>query len=264
MGIENLLLDNNDEMCGTKPSGGSIKFSPLVGIPKELESPILDTLNGLFGLTEEVFQVRPSMKILKAKIHQINIDEVLKTERKYGHVFNISLKDKEVFYLDEEKEIHRIKAKLIVVAAGAGLSKLLPRFENKLYGRKGVSFLFPGQIDHAFVSLWAPHKQVTVHNFLYNGKTVIWGCDGIKLKETSWKKHTTQISLERIKKVANIKDEPIAIRHGMRIYHKDDDKPCFWKSIADGVWIATGAGKFGGICAGWIAQRLKDDFRGLV
>lgn len=264
MGVEVLLLDNNDDMCGTRPSGGSIKFSPLVGIPKDLERAVTRRLDELFGLTEETFQIRPSMKLLKAQVYQINMDNVLQTPRTYGHVFNLELKDKEVFYVDGEKSFRRVKTKLIVVAAGAGISKLLPRFEGKLYGRKGVSFLFPGQIDQAFVSLWAPHKQVTVHNFQYKGETVIWGCDGIKLKESSWKEHTTSTSLKRIKQTAGIVEEPLEIRHGIRIYHKDDEKPCFWKPVAEGIWVAAGAGKFGGICAGWIAHRLKKDFRRLV
>jgi hypothetical protein len=253
-----MLIDGQHPMSGTKASGGSVKPSHLTGLDKDDEHISLDMLNTLWGLEKETFVIRPSGGLLKADVYQINMDTVYGTEQVLGEVTKIGYKDGApcaVVELDGDKKL--VRCNLLVIAAGMGTTKLIPKMDGELYAKQGVSFKFDGKLKQAFVQAWAPYKQITVHSIISHGKTMIWGSDGSALKPDNWTSDRTVECRTRIMKAANLKD-PAETVLGLRPFHTSNSKPCYLAEVSDDIWVVTGAGKFGGIAAGWASSKLLE------
>lgn len=261
-GREVIILDDGKPLSGTSACGGCIKISPLMGLNKDDEKPILDLMESLFGIHKERFQIRPSMGLLKADVWQIEMDRVYKTYKTLGEVFKLKTSPKYyVYYRDSSKEVTRLECEILVIASGMGCSNILPSIisNKELTAKKGVTFRFKGKIEKPFVKAWAPYKQVTVHNIVLNGENKIWSGDGSALKPENWGSERTSEALVRIKKAMDIEDEPVDIIYGLRPFHSSHMKPCYLKKIDRHFWVATGAGKFGCISAGWAAKEIMKD-----
>ena len=255
---EVMLIDGQHPLSGTKASGGSVKPSHLTGLDKDSEKLSLDMLDSLWGLEKETFVVRPSGGFLKADVYQIDMDKVFGVEQVLGEVTKIGRKGGVpcvVAELDGRMEV--VRCNLLIVAAGMGCSKLIPKMGLDLYAKQGVSFIFPGKLEQAFVQAWAPYKQITVHNFSHNGEMTIWGSDGSALKPDNWSSERTLECRNRIMKAAKLK-QPLETVLGLRPFHKSNSKPCYMEELSEGMWVVTGAGKFGGIAAGWASHKLLE------
>lgn len=263
-GREVLTLDDGRPESGTSASGGLIKPSKLNGLTPVEEAEVRGVLDPLFGLTREVFTIRPSFDLVKTEIWRINMDRVRTapstkfkvTEIKRGEAGEDSIVLGEGA---EGPEEHRCG--ILILAAGYWCMELLPEIfpPGSLTAKKGVSFRFKGKIDRPFVKMWAPYKQVTVHNTDYMDEKVIWAGDGTGLKLENWREGIEAECLVRIRKEFPDGEAmiPFAETPGLRPFHKDKDRPCFVKEAYPRVWVATGAGKFGGISAAWAARKIE-------
>ncbi len=257
-----LVIDDGKPLSGTKASGGSIKPSKLTGLSETELNPILDTLLNLFGYQKETFELRPVRKLLKYDIYQLNMVNVFNIEKKLGRVINIgSTNDGKpgVLAIIDGEEMF-IPCNLLIIAAGMGCIQILPEIfsKNTLTAKKGVSFRFKGTIKQAFVKTWLPYKQVTVHNFYTKDGWQIWGCDGSALKPENWPTSRTDECLQRISRELNPQHELLAVTPGLRSFHQAKAKPCYFEQVYQNVYVATGAGKFGSISAGWAANRIME------
>jgi hypothetical protein len=252
-GRDTLVLDSHRPLSGTGPCGGSVKPSPLTGLPKDEEKPMLDTLDTLFGLTKETFQIHPSGDILKRDVWRIGMDRVYGSP--HEEVDDSWIRERTGFptvhYIKHGIEIMET-CRLLVVAAGMGTMRLIP--EIQLTAKHGVSFRFSGQVEHPFVQTWAPYKQVTVHNIT---PTEIWAADGSALKPENWTDERTIQSKLRIQAAMGRTDGPTQIREGLRSFDLSGRKPCLLAQVNERIWVAVGAGKFGCIAAGWAANEMS-------
>ena len=259
MGQDVVILDDERERDGTRPCGGSIKPSPLTGLKKEEEYiPLLRLLEDLYGLDQERFEIRPSGGFVKATVHQVRMYNVWKVKRRKATV--VGLLSGPSVLLREKDRIVKLKAHSVVVATGAWVGDLLPHVfpPGTIQTKQGVSFLFDHKTTQAFVSCWAPYKQVTVHPFhLAPDREVTWGSDGTAILIRNWKPTQTNMCLQRIQKQIHA-DPPFEIRHGFRPYHRAKHRPCFLKEVSDHIWATTGGGKFGCVAAAWAALRLRE------
>jgi len=258
-GREVMILDDRRERDGTRPCGGSIKPSPLTGLKKEEEyTPLLRLLEDLYGLDKERFEIRPSGGFVKANIHQVRMYEVLAVPRRIATA--LSILPGPAVLIEERGKVLKLTASLVVVATGAWVGELLPHVFpfGSIQAKQGVGFLFDHKTEQAFVSLWAPYKQVTVHPFwLSPEREVTWASDGTAVLLRNWTTSRTEGCLQRIQK--HIKaDAPFEVRHGLRPFTRDKHRPCFLEEVQEGVWATTGGGKFGCVAAAWAALRLQE------
>ena len=252
------VFDYGDPMAGTPPSGGSVKPSKLTGLDDEQLKPALKVLDGVYGLTKETFTIRPSGGLLKADVYQIPVELVVNAVKYPYKVTSIVQGTPHiVVYEGKHGEKMTVKCRRVVVAAGMGCAFLLPSVFGKgeLSAKRGVSFRFEGNIDKPFVQAWAPYKQITVHNIEQDGEFQIWGSDGSALKPESWTDQRTAECLGRVQNALGAKHKVLKTITGYRSFH-GKSKPCFLKELAPGFWVATGAGKFGCIAAGWAAEQI--------
>jgi len=252
------ILDADLPFSGTGACGGLVKPTPLTGLEKNQIKTALAQLDSVYGLTTVKMTIRPSRNILKADIFQVPMDKVFRTEKNYGKLIDLDLKSSppKIIY-QSKKGVWEKSCNLLILATGLGSRELFPHLFQKgmIYGKKGVSFIFSGTIEVPFVKIWAPYKQVTVHNFLYQGTPAIWTGDGSARLIENWDHLIPVAALKRIKTAMERNDNPIATIFGHRSFHKKR-KPCYLEKIGNQTWIATGAGKFGCLAAGWAAGEI--------
>lgn len=259
LGQEVAIYDDDDSQAGTKASGGSVKPSHLTGLSSDDEKPVLALLDELYGLHKENFVIRPSGGLLKADVYQINMDLVREEPRIPARAVKLSkTKSGKPAVIFEDGSF--ASADTVIVAAGMGCATLIPSMAKDLFAKKGVSFIFDGEVEQAFVQAWAPYKQITVHNTTYYGQSMVWGSDGTALKPDNWDEGRTNSCLERVMHAAELDGGPAYINTGLRPFHTDKKaKPCYMAEVSPGVIVVTGAGKFGNIAAGWAANQLTQD-----
>lgn len=258
-GREVLIIDSNEELPGTKACGGSIKFTPLMGLPKKDEEKIRLILENLFGLEVERFEIRPSGNMVKLDILKVNMEKVWGVPYRDCKALHIDEKKRTVL-AKEYKRIKLFRPNLLVIAAGINCEALIPQafLGDHLYGKRGVTFHFPGSVEKPFVRIWAPFKQVTVHNIRIKEETCIWAGDGTAIIQANWLADTEKKSLERIQRLGEIQSAPIDTIHGIRPFVKSNPKPCFIKRIGKSLWVVTGTGKFGCASAAWAAKEIVE------
>lgn len=256
-GRDVLLLDSRDPEAGTGPCGGSVKPSPLTGMDKGELSLALKTLDEAWGLEREMYRVLPSGEPLKHEVWRIDMHDVFTIEKTFATVSKI-VDNRIEFYLSKKYELVSEEFGLLIVASGYGTRLLISGFEDILYTRKGVSFLWDGQVEFPYVQTWAPYKQVTVHNY---GPKLVWGADGSALKPENWTWERTEQCRERIMEVMCRSDRPLQAKHGLRTFCKnigDQKRPLYLGQNQKNIWFAVGAGKFGCLAAGWAANQLRE------
>jgi glycine/D-amino acid oxidase-like deaminating enzyme len=259
-GMEVWVLDDDDPEGGSRPCGGLIKPSPLMGLPDVDIRESLDILESCFGLTKEVMTIRPSGNLIKAGIFGVMMDHVFKIEKTVGHVWGYETAPNKVFFtpLGEVKSVE-IKCKILVIAAGVRTKKLVPEafVKDDLIAKRGFSFHFAGQVQEPFVKFWAPYKQITVHNTVYHGEEIVWAGDGSALTLPSWYEGRIKEAYKRVTDEMEPGHEYIRTLRGLRSFVRNKKyKPCFLKEIDPHCWIATGSGKFGLISGGYSAKEI--------
>jgi hypothetical protein len=263
-GLSVLIIDNDDPESGTKPCGGLIKPSPLMGLANEQINASLDMLDSTFGLKKETMIIKPSGNLIKASVRGVNMDLIFSTVKSYGHVWKIETSPNKVYYIPKDTQ-HTVvvDTKIIVIAAGMGCQVLLPQLFRKdgLVAKRGFSFHFKGQVQEQFVKFWAPYKQITIHNTTYAGEKIIWAGDGSALTLPSWYDGRIDEAFTRVVNELPRKFKLLRTVRGLRSFHRNKKyKPCYLNKIDEGCWIATGSGKFGLISAGYSAvEILKDE-----
>jgi len=255
------ILDDGRPMSGSRPCGGSIKPSPLTGLTKEEEKPILDVMDRLFTIRQEQFVIRPSGGFLKINVYQVCMDKVFAVQKKTATVEKVFLKGNMpvVIYRTEKRRVH-LRCERVVIAAGGWCGQLLPAHfpEKSIQLKRGAAFIFDRKTEQAFVQTWAPYKQITVHPIQVNGEEKTWGADGTALIPESWEDGRTAMCLLRIQKAMGVKDVPSQTLEGYRPFHVSKAKPCYLEEVLPGIWATTGAGKFGCISAAWAANKLGE------
>lgn len=253
-----LVIDDKRSMAGTPPSGGSVTPSKLTGLGDDLVNPVLDTLDSLWGLRKENFVVKPSMGLLKYDVYQTDMGAILDVPKTLGKVTEVKKRGKfpQVIYGDGE-DMRTLMARKVVVCAGAFCDALFPEvFGNELTAKVGVSFRWHGKIKQAFAMQWRPYLKIFAHPIhIGNDKWETWGCDGSAIVYKNWTEDRIPDSRERVRKAIGTKEQPYVTQVGLRPFFKDH-KPCYLDELDEGVWVATGAGKFGSIAAGWAANEL--------
>ena len=244
-----LLLDRNEPMAGTTPSGGHLKPSWFGGMKKVDYEPALELLDNVWGLIEEKFVVKP--KGVEETVYRVDTDKVVNTKKKLVDVQQINYKNKRpIVTLSSGEEL---KCKLLIVATGVWVEELFP--EITVTSKQGVSYRFKGKLDKPFIKTWAPYKQIVAHQ---QSKKEIWVGDGTAIIPNNWTKSREGQSIARC--CVAVKGERMKSRaiHGLRPYITNGPKPCLLKRINKRVWAVTGAGKLGTIAAGWAARRIID------
>ena len=254
------VLDDNDPEGGSKPCGGLIKPSPLMGLPDVDIRESLDVLESCFGLTKEVMTIRPSGNLIKAGIFGVVMDNVFKIEKTTGHVWAYETNPNKVFFTPMEKDKSvEVKCKILVIAAGVCTKKLVPEafVKDDLIAKRGFSFHFTGQVKDPFVKFWAPYKQITVHNTIYYDEEIVWAGDGSALTLPSWYEGRIQEAYKRVTDEMEPGHEYIRTLRGLRSFVRNKKyKPCFLQEIDPHCWVATGSGKFGLISGGYSAKEI--------
>lgn len=258
-----LVLDDNRPMAGTPPSGGSVTPSKLTGLGDDLVNPVLETLDKLWGLRKENFLVKPSMGLLKYDVFQTDMGAILSIPKTFGTVFSVRKPGAfpQVVYTasstDGMGEAVRVMARNVVICAGSFCNVLLPEvFGNDLTAKVGVSFRWHGKIKQAFAMQWRPYLKIFAHPIHVGGDVwETWGCDGSAIIHKNWTDDRIPDSRERVRKAIGTKEQPYITQIGLRPFFKDH-KPCYLDEVQPNIWVATGAGKFGSIAAGWAANEL--------
>lgn len=249
-----LVLDNHESLAGSPPSGGHMKPSWFSGLGKSVYDPGLETLETLFGFTEEKYSIYPLPKGISVSVFRVDIDKALQFDHVVAEVTEIGLlatREPEVVYMSKGKEV-RVRCKLLVVAAGIWCRKLLPGLfpKNDLVGKTGVSFRFTGQVT-PFIKPWAPYRQIVAHNI---NSDLVWVGDGTAILEKNWTEDRVSQCESRCKSAIRINAEPTKRILGIRPYYAKN-KFCV-ERIGNAAWVATGAGKHGTVVAGYAAQLI--------
>jgi hypothetical protein len=284
-GRDVLLLDTADPNSGSAASGGCLTPSKLTGLSSDEYSPILKTLEELYGAFEYFQPEFPGYKnngglsklksltmkavagfVLGEGIPRLSTEAVL-------HTPGVTIKSSEIVERDSETPLvkylgpsghpYEERTKLLIVAAGEGTFALLPDvFKREDFGfKKGVSFRFNGTLEKSIIGYdpRRPYKQVWIHPF---SPGVFWGCDGEAIKPESWgNKDYAGIAETRIKGYLPAEYQAQTPRrvYGIRVFAPTEvTRPCLISQVGPRAWVAVGAGKFGCYAAGYAANVMKE------
>ena len=257
-GLNVLIIDNNNPMAGTRPSGGHLRPSWFGDMEKDQYEPAMELIDKVWGMNEEEFIEYPKEKPIK--IYRVDTDVVMAYDRTLGEVIDINCKEKYpvVTYQVQDRKIKE-KCKLLVVSAGIWTNSLIEGVPP-VVGKQGVSFRVTGKLENRFVVGWAPYKQVVAHQ---QGENEIWVGDGSTILQKNWKEATTLKCKERCLTYLDMKSPIVTTTLlGVRPYITKKVKagdPCYLKQLNDRTWVATGSGKSGTISAGWTLWRLINE-----
>lgn len=282
-GIETLLLDSNEPLSGTAPSGGHLRPSWFKGMEKEDYIPAMDVLDQCWELIEEEFRITAGESFKLETFKRVNVDHVFKTPRTHAKAFRIEDKESMPLVrlrpLDAEPGALKgtalrggigkaVRAKLLIVAAGYWTRGLLPEVfphdsdRYLLQGKTGISFRYSGQLKTPFVEQWAPYKQIVAHN---QNTEEIWIGDGTAILDKNWTASKSAQCLKRCEKfLTNHKKRKHKLLKqltGIRPFIKSGPVPCFCQRVYPNVWAVTGASKLGTIAAGWAALKIYNEHR---
>jgi len=254
-GRDVLVIDSNESLAGTKPSGGHLKPSWFGGMSKTEYEPAMELLNETWGLIEEQFTIK-ALGIstgVTSTVYRVDTDKVIEFPRVVGRVCSLQFLDNYpnvVWNNGESQE----RCRLLIVAAGVWCGTLLPQLALKIQRKQGISFRYKGQLKEPFINPWAPYKQIVAHQ---QSSNEIWIGDGSTILQPNW---TAKRELECRTRCENNLQKMQYIRSitGLRPYCESGKDPCLLKQVFNRVWVATGAGKSGTIAAGWVARKIID------
>lgn len=256
-----LVLDDRRPMGGTAPSGGHLNTAWFKGMPKAEYEPAMGVLDDCWGLIEETYQCRPSMKT--TTMRRVDIDAVMASPFTRERVTAVRGEGTARPEVDTERgNLFRdtLKARHVVIAAGVWASEFVPGLTIK--AKRGVSFRVNGLLRRKFIASWAPYKQIVAHR---QTKDVIWIGDGSAIAAENWTLTRTAECLARCLAELGTPDAGLrATSLGDRPYAAPENKgePCLYRKLGPAVYLATGAGKLGTIAAGWVAGKIAGEICG--
>lgn len=264
-GRQVLLLDSGDPLAATPASGGHIKQS-WSGIEAEEFHACLDLLEEAWGLHEDRYQLRSTDGAATGNwttMFRVDTTTVLKVEKTFGRVYKLETYGDvpAVHYVDAKGEPNRERCKLLLVAAGMGCLRLLPRAlsEGRMHGRQGISFEVSCSLETGFIQGWAPYKQIVAHT---SAPGIAWVGDGTAVKPPNWQpgKYEEKSAARCLEALGAHASNPLLVKRkvvGVRPYVQGKEgAPCLLEQIGPAAWLATGSGKLGTIASGYVARRL--------
>lgn len=245
------LFDDAQPMAATKASGGHMKPS---WFPKELaaeQDQALQLLAETWSVKEEQFMVYPEEKI--ETLYRVDTEQVIQLEKVRERVGAIDSWNNYPSVTTTAGT--ELRCRLLVIAAGIWTTQLLSqRDQFDIKGRQGISYKFSGSIDMNFIIPWAPYKQVVAHQQSANE---VWIGDGTAIKPENWNEQRSQQCYNRCANhVIGLEYRQSVM--GIRPYAQVAEMPCYFKQLFPRVYVVTGTGKSGTICAGWAARRILD------
>lgn len=242
-GMSCLVIDDRRENAGSKPAACLMKPSWFSSLGKEVHEPSLRLLDELYGVRDLQFKVG----VGTATVHWVPPTQILSTNFHRGKVTQlgrnyVKLQDGLQFF-----------ARNIILAAGVWTDLLVDM--PKMLGRAGCAFTWSGHLGRAFISPWAPYRQLVGFD---RAPGEIWVGDGSAIKPENWTQERQQISLERCSKIAHLPALAATPLYGIRPY-TSAMKPCYFTRVGtSNTWVATGGAKNGTLAAGWCAHRLLE------
>lgn len=245
-GCRTVVVDDLRPDGGSRPSACLMKPSWFAGLGKDVHEPSLQLLDRLYGVQTLQFAIPPTRAFFP--VFRVAPESILRDP-------TVDLWDGTVQAVGPgwvQINGEKFTAKIIVVAAGVWTGKLLP--VPGLTGKKGVSFVWHGQIATPFIRPWAPYKQLVAFN---QDPQTIWAGDGSAIKPENWTPQRQAVCLARVAKATELDPSRATALTGIRPF-VPKCKPCYLEERAPGLWIVTGGGKNGTIAAGWAANRILE------
>ncbi len=251
-----LVVDDRRPDAGSPPAACLMRPSWFSSLGKNVYQPALKKLDELVGVKDIKF----ATGLRSINVHWCDPKKVLlpieaveksTVERVTRHADNQWLVQFEMVQTSP-KHVRRpdpAAAPLLVVAAGIWTPLLFP--EVAVQPQAGIAWLWPKErIEQPFINAWAPYKQVVA----FNRGDGLWVGDGTSVRE--WTSAVMGQSLGRCAKAVgfSMHNLPTGI-FGYRPYAKE--KPCVFREIRKGLWIATGGAKNGTLAAGWCADQME-------
>lgn len=249
-GISPLVFDAAMEGAASPPAACLMRPSWFSGLGKDVYEPALKILDELVGVQDLQFRVLHGV----TTVHWCDPKKVLlpKSDVTYQTVRRL-YQTKPGLWLVRLDNGDEIETRLVIVAAGIWTTLLFP--EVPVVAQSGVAWRWPeGSIDRPAINVWAPYKQLVA----FNRGDGLWVGDGSSLRQ--YTERDKAKSLHRCQtwalgSGASVGKAPVVEMFGHRPYVKDA-KPCFFKAIRQGVWVATGGAKNGTLAAGWCADQI--------
>lgn len=253
-GCRTLVVDAKRKDSGSAPAACLMRPSWFSSLGKSIYEPALRKLDELVGVQDIQFRAGPLGS--KIAVHWCDPKQVLldQNEVRTGEVVGITRKGNawEV-KIAGHSMMWSVRVPLVIVATGVWTKLLLP--EVDVVAQAGVAWLWPkADIDDPFIKVWAPYKQIVA----FNRGDGLWIGDGSTAR--SWTVANREASLlrctlaSRDRRVGGVVFEPTEL-FGYRPYVKDA-KPCLFKELRKGLWVATGGAKNGTLAAGWCADQI--------
>lgn len=243
-----LLVDDAQPLAASKCSGGLI-YPPWVTImPRGDMEEGLRLLEHIYGL-DKIELTFEGTKSRKVQAYHVPIDKVMDDPRLAVYERKVVRVEPDRVVLNDADEI---PARNVIVTAGVWCTDLVN--VPGLYGKRGMSFVWPGHIE-GFIRPWAPYKQIVAHK---NDANNFWAGDGTAIIPANWTEARQTATEQRVCRAVNRNLHHARINQGIRPFVDGytNNKPCYFKQLKNGVIVATGAGKSGMIASTWAAQKV--------
>lgn len=257
-GIESIVIDNGEELAGSKAAGCLIKPSWLTKLPKAEMEAGLYTLDRLYGLRS--MPLRGPAGLPLGTILHAPPSRILRGPDIVGTVAEI---DHNRGYVRMLLDDQLIRGDAILVAAGIWSSGLLPRvrFEPwpKIEGLYGESFRFSlRDFDGARLKVWAPYKQSVAFTI---APAIVWFGDGTAIKNGWDGSKYRPRALEHAESLDPDLNQNrlLSSQVGIRPYVKG--KVGWYERLGQRSWLSTGGAKNGVVLAAVQAQAFLRDLR---
>jgi glycine/D-amino acid oxidase-like deaminating enzyme len=243
-----LLVDDAQPLAATKCSGGLIYPPWVTMMSRGTMEEGLRLLEHIYGL-EKIELMFEGAKPRKVEAYHVPIDKVMDDPRLA--IYHSKVVRVEPYGVVTTGNVE-ISARNVIVTAGAWCGELVK--VPGLYGKRGVSFVWPGQVE-GFIRPWAPYKQIVAHK---HNDNQFWAGDGTAIITENWTEERQTATEQRVSKAVNRQVHHAIIQQGIRpvITGVTGNKPCYFKQLKNGIIIATGAGKSGMIASAWAAQKV--------
>jgi glycine/D-amino acid oxidase-like deaminating enzyme len=248
-GAKVVVVDDLRPDSGSRPSACLMKPSWFAGLGRDVHEPSLALLDRLYGVQTLQFAIPPTRAFFP--VFRVAPENILRDPTVDFWEGTVEAVGQRFVQVDGM----RFDANIVVVAAGVWTGKLLP--VPGLTGKKGVSFLWRGQIPTPFIRPWAPYKQLVAFN---QDPMTIWAGDGSAIKTENWTIERQATCLTRVAGATKLDPARATALTGIRPF-VPKCKPCYLEEREPGLWIVTGGGKNGTIAAGWAAQRILEAVR---
>lgn len=262
-----VLLDDRRPLSGSAPSAFLMKPSWFSGLGKAAHEPALAMLHAVYPVRSEEFVVGAfGLKLKRQSCYRIDAARVLADGGPNGElqVTKRSVLDVQAGLSTTWPHVklqpivgmtgvERLEARNVIVAAGVWCSVLLN--VPSLYGKRGVSFTYDGQLEDNLIRPFAPYRQIVAFN---SSPTTVWAGDGTAIKDDNWTIKHQETAEERLTKALGFRGARPRACVGIRPFAELGGKPCLLEQRGKGLWLATGGGKNGTIAAGWAAHQLRE------